>query len=160
MDKLTVKIHQHDDGLTLVGGDDRIHIKTTHPDKIVYPQRADFAVWFFLPIAMYKNQLLHIHASGTRTTVRNAAVLSNIWQSWLPGHLYSTAVSFDRELDEESADIRPNRELCFYSGGVDSTYTILKCLKEGRSLDLMSVFGQDYKDKKKWFFSGISGFNC
>jgi hypothetical protein len=152
MDELEVHIDQADDGVVLVSGEDRITVRTTHPEKVVYPQRADFAAWFFLPIAMRTNRPLQIHGSGSGTTTRNAATMSNAWQSWLPAHFSSITVSFDREIDDGGAAVRPDRDLCFYSGGVDSTYTILRRVNAGRARDLLTVYGMDYKlrDEEKF----------
>ena len=126
-----------------------IRIKSSHPEKICLPDRADFAVWFFLPIAMRENRPLHIIGTGYRTTIKNAFLMSSIWQSWLPGHFFSVAVSFDTELTPNSTEILEKRDLCFYSGGVDSTYMMLSRMQEGKSQDLITIHGMDYKLKDR-----------
>jgi hypothetical protein len=102
----------------------------------------DFAAWIFLPVAMVKNKTLMIHGSGTLETKRNAEKLSNIWACWLPKKYSLINVNFTeyRNLDSD----KNKKQLLLFSGGVDSTYTILN--KEFlESPDLLTIQGMDYK---------------
>lgn len=101
----------------------------------------DFAVWFFLPIAMRLRRDLYIEGYGTVESQVNAKKLSEIWESWLPYHFSSINIKFKETLCKEKA----NDVLCFYSGGIDSTYSLLKRHLEGLNQDLITIHGMDYK---------------
>ena len=104
----------------------------------------DFAVWLCLPVAMRLGEDLHVEGIGSRETCHNAGELSRTWESWLPGRFSAVQVSFDH-YSSATPDQESNKNVCLYSGGLDSTYTALK-LKQSR-LDpyLLTVFGMDYK---------------
>lgn len=103
---------------------------------------SDYAVWYFLPIAMRLDMDLHICGRGSSTTALKARRISEIWQSWLPGHLSRVEVSFSEEVrrDEPASD----RELVFLSGGLDAAHTALTRLASGRSQDVITIQGMDY----------------
>jgi hypothetical protein len=63
MSRLQVQRYQCGDGFVPVGSDVRMTVRKTHPEKVVYPHRADSAGWFIL--------------SGT---MHNAATMSSVWQ--------------------------------------------------------------------------------
>ncbi|OQA29870.1 MAG: hypothetical protein BWY57_03172 [Betaproteobacteria bacterium ADurb.Bin341] len=104
---------------------------------------------------MCTNQDLHIKGTGTTATVTNAEAMSRIWQSWVPRRFSSTKVSFDNIAEFHQDKSRPDQTLCFYSGGIDSTYTILKRVMSGKSQDLLTVLGMDYKAHDKTRFSDL-----
>ena len=125
---------------------------------------SDFAVWFFLPIAMRLGRSLYIDGTGTLDSEKNAKKLSEIWESWLPYHFSSIKVKFKEAREKNNT----NGTLCFYSGGIDSTYSLLKRHKKGLGQDLITIHGMDYKvhdikrfeelkEKTKPFSSMISG---
>jgi hypothetical protein len=129
----------------LEGDEDIITIHTSHPDQLVLPGRADFAAWIFLPIAMRKGCPLHIQGCGSSTTISNAQKLSRIWQKWVTGHFESINVSFSTVVDAVTPAVGSRRDLCLYSGGIDSTYSILDRHLSGLEQDLLTVHGMDYK---------------
>jgi hypothetical protein len=108
--------------------------------------RQDFAVWLLLPIAMKQNKALRINGKGTRTTIQNAKKLSQIWSTWMPGHFYDVEVSFDTVVSSEELKLEYKEDnICFYSGGVDSTYSIAnKAMKDNNKLSLLTVHGMEY----------------
>jgi hypothetical protein len=143
---MNVTISQAGSQVTLDGGgDDVITAITSHVDRLVLPGRADFAAWLFLPIAMRKGCPLHIEGTGSSTTIRNAEKLSRIWQAWVPGHFDKVRVSFSKVVEVETPEPGSGRDLCFYSGGLDSTYSILERCLSGSEQDLLTVHGMDYK---------------
>lgn len=120
-----------------------LHLSSSIP---VDQARQDFAVWLFLPIAMKMKKNLHINGAGTETTVENAKKMSQIWASWMPSHFSDVEVTFDTivssNVEEESYR---DDSVCFYSGGVDSTYCIAnKAVIENKKLSLLTVHGMDY----------------
>jgi hypothetical protein len=102
----------------------------------------DFAAWIFLPVAMVKNKTLMIHGSGTLETKKNAEKLSNIWACWLPKKYSLINVEFSEYRDLDSN--KDKKQLLLFSGGVDSTYTILN-KKFQEKPDLLTIQGMDYK---------------
>lgn len=162
--RLDVSIRQSGNDIILDDGKNQIQVRSSHPGKMVCPDRADFAVWFFLPIVMRTNQALHIRGIGTPATVKNAEAMSRVWQAWVPGSFCATRITFDHLVTRHEGP-EPGRSLCFYSGGIDSTYTLLKRLRSEMSQDLLTVHGMDYKvrDKEKFesFLKHTSAFaNC
>lgn len=105
----------------------------------------DFAVWFFLPLAMRLGFDIEIDATGTPKTCDNAFFVSSIWQRWLPGHFSATRVKFKRGPAECCLEDQ-SEMLSFYSGGIDSTFSLLSTyIKRGVVGDLLTVHGMDYK---------------
>lgn len=107
--------------------------------------RQDFAVWLFLPIAMRLNADLHIEGSGTNITVSNAIKMSQIWSMWMPSHFNDIQISFDTILPSSLSEEYQEDTLCFYSGGIDSTYCIGKRFEIYKNTPwLLTVQGMDY----------------
>lgn len=104
----------------------------------------DSAAWLFLPVAMRLNRKLHIEAEGSAATVANARRMSEIWQSWLPGHFSASALSFARTVPRPPRGEAPPRDLLFLSGGLDAAYSGLRRLQAGRRQDLVTIRGMDY----------------
>jgi hypothetical protein len=102
----------------------------------------DFAAWIFLPVAMVKNKTLMIHGLGTLETKENAEKLSNIWACWLPKKYSLINVEFSEYRNLDSSENK--KQLLLFSGGVDSTYTILN-KKFQEKPDLLTIQGMDYK---------------
>ncbi|MGK0249037.1 MAG: hypothetical protein ACI910_001772 [Oleispira sp.] len=102
----------------------------------------DFAAWIFLPIAMVKNKSLMIHGQGTIQTKKNAERLSDVWACWLPKKYSLVNVDFSQYRDMESHEEK--KQLLLFSGGVDSTYTILNKNFQEKP-DLLTIQGMDYK---------------
>ena len=127
---LKVRVSRQEGLVTLTSQDDIIYIRSNAPSKL-NKHRDDFAVWFFLPVAMKNGVNLHIEGEGAKSTVENARRMSEIWEYWLPTHFSSVEISFDRYRENSHRTYTGSEEICFYSGGIDSTYTILKRFTEG-----------------------------
>jgi len=106
--------------------------------------RQDFAAWLALPVAMRRGRNLLIHGAGSEATAHNAARLAEIWSRWLPGHFRPVAVRFTETWARDSVPAGEG-DLCFYSGGVDSTYALLKRWQNGHRQALLTVHGMDYR---------------
>lgn len=103
----------------------------------------DFAAWIFLPIAMAKNKKLVIHGKGSRITKENSERLSDIWACWLPKKYSLINVEFNEYRDTDNTAPK-DKQLLLFSGGVDSTYTLLN-KKFNEKPDLLTIQGMDYK---------------
>ncbi len=142
---LKVKIIKSNNSVRLETGNDSIQILTNGSSR-PNQERNDFAAWFFLPVAMRSGCNIHIEGSGSEATSRNARRMSEIWEAWFPKHFSAVDVTFEDVPSTTDAPHSVNDEnLCFYSGGVDSTYTILKRHQEGKRQSLLTVHGMDYK---------------
>jgi hypothetical protein len=129
----------------------RMHFSSNAP-WATSPQQAEFAAWAFLPLAMALGRDLHIEGAGSETTASNAEKLSQIWSSWLPGTYNPVKVRFTEQSAHSSSD-KPNAELLFFSGGIDSTYSLItREWKHGRP-DLLTVQGMDYQYKDDQAFT-------
>lgn len=144
-EQISVTVTYNKDLVLLTTGIDTIelHISSSIP---INQERQDFAVWFFLPIAMKMGKNLHVNGIGTKRTVKNAKKISQIWSSWMPSHFLDIEVTFDTLV---SPSVEKNSckddSVCFYSGGVDSTYCIAnKAVLENKKLSLLTVQGMDY----------------
>ena len=142
---INISVTYENNTLVVTSDDDKIifEIDATIP---VMQERQDFAVWLFLPIAMRQNRRLHISGKGTEHTIRNAKKMSQIWSTWMPSHFNDIEVSFDEVLSVENIETDyKEKDICFYSGGVDSTYTIAnKAKQEDTKLSLLTVHGMEY----------------
>ncbi len=138
------RIKPSDDGwIEIAFGDECVRIL---PDSR-WPtnrDRMDFVAWLMLPVAMRRDVDLHVDAAGSDISVRNANRLAEIWSRWLPGHFHPVQVSFERTWVPEAVT-RGSGDLCMYSGGVDSTYSLLRRMREGARQSLLTVHGMEYR---------------
>lgn len=141
---LDVSINPVAHGVRVTSHDDNIDILLKSPHEIPDAQMAaDFAAWLFLPLGMVRNENLRIHACGSAVTCENARKLAEIWASWMPERFSAIEVSFDGETAPSQGQ-RTGRDLCFYSGGVDSTYSLMNRHRIGLKQSLLTVHGMDY----------------
>jgi len=138
---IKVTIHHDEDGYSLLSSDGCISVSSSVRQKL-NSQLSDFAAWYFLPVAMRLKKDLHIEGVGTVATNFNARRISEIWESWLPGHMNAVDVSFSKQIKRQSP--RSTRPLLFFSGGLDATYTSLKRLERGDRQDILTIQGMDY----------------
>lgn len=134
--------HEPDGSVRVTLGADAIRIE---PDAQADHNRecADFAAWLLLPVAMRRGVDLVIEGAGSEDTVRNANRLAEIWAQWMPGHFTPVNVTFTRTW--AGAPGATGGDLCFYSGGVDSTYGILRRFRSGARQSLLTVHGLEYR---------------
>jgi hypothetical protein len=139
--------------IQLDGDGDRL-IFECNPNTIFPTDRADFAAWALLPIAMRKGKNLRIMYRGSEATAKNAIALSRIWSMWLPHVFRPIEVSFSENVDFKlDARDKSGVDLLLYSGGVNSTYNLIRRHQEGLKQVLLTVHGLDYK------LSDFNGFN-
>lgn len=156
---IDVKVIETYNGALLKSRVGEIHVTTSLPEKRNREAMTDFAAWYFLPVGMRLNTALRIEGRGTPETVANFRRISEIWQSWLPGHLYATHVSF-AELSSRQTEVsyqNSGRDLLYFSGGLDAAYTALARLRDGRQQDLLTIHGMDYKLSDKAGFEALLG---
>lgn len=157
LEPIRVSIEKTGNGVSMRSTVGTIDIITDHPSNCNSADQCDYAAWYFLPVSMRLNRPLHIVGSGTPTTKRNWQKLSEIWQSWLPGHFYASQLSFEHQ--ETIAKVRNSSlpDLMFFSGGLDAAYLGLQRLEENKSQHLLTVQGMDYSlDDQRRFDALIS----
>jgi hypothetical protein len=139
---LNISIEYQENSVLVSSKDDTI-IFQINSNIPVNKERQDFAVWLFLPIAMKKNEKLHIKGKGTEITIQNAKKMSQIWASWMPSHFRDIDITFDEIVLAEISTKYVENEICFYSGGIDSTYSIASKIQNGKR-PLLTVHGMEY----------------
>lgn len=151
---MRVKISRAEDSIALATADDSIRISTDNWQD-ANKSRSDFAVWFFLPVAMRTGQALHVEGEGSEETIRNARRISESWESWMPHHFNSVDVSFDAPSRRSLGGSGGKRSLCLYSGGIDSTHALLSRHRKGEKQTLLTVHGMEYRLEDEQKFSAL-----
>ncbi|GAA6146620.1 hypothetical protein [Thalassolituus maritimus] len=103
----------------------------------------ELALWAFLPVAMARGLDLKINAPCSEVAIKNAHRLIEAWSCWLPNlfSLIHVSATSNRVLDRDSHNAK---ELFCFSGGVDSTYTLLTRNFPDHGFDILTVQGMDY----------------
>lgn len=150
---IEVSVIYKDDLVNVVSEDDTFTFEFDDiSSSFMQTERQDFAVWIFLPIAMKANANLHIKGTGTQETINNAAILSQIWSMWMPSQFRDVQVTFENILSTQCNENHREDALCFYSGGIDSTYCISELSKNNIKPSLLTVHGMEYSvDNTKLF---------
>ena len=140
---LEVSVQRNNNELSIKCGSDLLVFNLNNGD-FTEKEEVDFAVWVCLPIAMHKAANLLILGKGSNCTKKNAERLTDIWSSWLPEKYSMVNVDFTevREIDEKKAS--ENKVLMCFSGGVDSTYSLINYEFNGVKPDLLTLQGMDY----------------
>jgi hypothetical protein len=76
-----------------------------------------------LPLAAHTGEPLRIPSRVDRPLLENAVRLMRIWQAWYPE---LTVVPIDADAAEPAPDARPGRSAAFFSGGVDSFFSVVR----------------------------------
>jgi hypothetical protein len=120
---ITFQVAQDGNEISIQGGGIDIYFAV---EGVTLPPRADasFAVWALLPSAMEEGFNLHINHPIDPLVAANAERLSQIWEMWAPGRYRSIKVSGQGSWSQLPRTRRP--EVHLYSGGIDSTYSILR----------------------------------
>ena len=105
---------------------------------------ASFAVWALLSRAMEGGFNIKINRPIDPKVAANAERLSRIWEMWVPSRYRSIKVSGGGDWSRPARDRLPRAEL--YSGGVDSTYSILQLADPKNRGYALTVEGLDYRD--------------
>jgi hypothetical protein len=102
-----------------------------------------FAVWALLPFAIGEGFNIQINRPIDPQVATNAERLSRIWEMWVPGLYRSITVSGNGTWSRMRQTRLPRIHL--YSGGVDSTFAILKHSHPQKYSYAATVFGLDYR---------------
>lgn len=139
--EILVRVKRVGTTLQIQAGDDRFEIELdcNQQENV---EHYDFVAWLVMPIAMRLGCNLRIEGAGTTSTERNAEKISRIWARWLPGHFFPISVCFEKKLESAPGT---QGDLCLYSGGIDSTYALLRRHREGRQQTLLTIHGMDYR---------------
>lgn len=108
---------------------------------------ASFAVWALLSRAMEGGFNIQINRPIDPEVAANVERLSRIWEMWVPSRYQSIKVSGRGEWSRIARARRPRADL--YSGGVDSTYSILQLADPKNRGYALTVEGLDYRDKSE-----------
>ena len=105
---------------------DGISIYFAADGTIAFPSKIDasFSVWALLPKAMEDGFDIHVKYPIDPKVAANAELLSQVWEMWRPDLFRSVKVRGQGEWTRAPRNRLPLVQL--YSGGVDSTYSILK----------------------------------
>lgn len=99
-----------------------------------------------LPLAAHTGESLRVPLPVDRPLLANADWLMRIWHTWYPN---LTVVPVEAEAAEGAPDTGPVRGVSFFSGGVDSFFTVLRCRDTAPPAerapidDLITVWGFD-----------------
>jgi len=104
---------------------------------------ASFAVWGLLPIAMEEGFNIQINRPIDPQVAANAERLSRIWEMWVPSGYRCCSVSGMAGWYRAHRHRMPCIQL--YSGGVDSTFAILKQPEPRERGYVLTVYGLDYR---------------
>jgi hypothetical protein len=112
-----------------------------------------------LPLAVHLREPLAIAAPVDPTLMEGAHDLMHAWKAWYP-RLNPVEIEA-----EPSSGISPlveaPREVCFFSGGVDSSFTVLKraplpATPANQKLDLLSIHGLDLQLRREDGFDTVA----
>ncbi len=142
--------------------DDAIIVSVDHyPDfRFEFPAGArppienhDFAVWALMPLAMLANCNLRIEGRISERVTASAQLISDIWEKWFPTIFHRVWITADEVFSERIAH---EKRLTFFSGGMDSTYSAIRSLRdENTRSDGLIILGMDYKYDKPEVFESL-----
>lgn len=150
---LLVQVRAESGVVRVTCGDEEIRFEHAH-DALIAPHLGSVAAWVCLPIAMRLGRPLRVCAAGSATVQHNFLRLSEIWGRWLPGHFQRSTVSFD-VVCSPALESRVGGDLCFYSGGIDSTHALMCRQEAGLVQTLLTIHGMDYRYADTDRFDGL-----
>jgi len=104
--------------------------------------RDDFAVWVALAFAMSDGGTIRLDAPVDPSVAANAHKISRIWNAWLPKSMHMVQV--DAETAVLPSGAAKGRVMAF-SGGIDSTYSLVR-YREALDIErLVTIHGFDYR---------------
>jgi hypothetical protein len=77
-----------------------------------------------LPLAAHSGEPLRLPLPVDRPLIENAERLMRIWQTWYPE---VTVAPIEADVTASPAEGKPGKGAAFFSGGVDSFFTVLRC---------------------------------
>lgn len=127
-----------------------------HPERYWFDVAGDYAQslstsgdpWLvcLLPLAVTLGEPLRLCAPVDRTLYQHMLTVMNVWKGWYPA-LASVAV--EAQLDERMAEGPKRNNAAFFTGGVDSFFTVLRHASGSETAgampldDLVTVWGFD-----------------
>lgn len=151
MEFVECAMHREEGGLLVEFDSHKIRVSSA--DSVLDAVSENFVAILLLPLAMARNKNLFVLGKGDPLLACNLNALSKVWETWLPEMFSEVEVRFrDEFVPAESAS---DKDLVLYSGGVDSTYNVLKRIKNEREQDLLTVHGMDYRYEDRVRFDGL-----
>jgi len=149
---IEANIIRSDDALEIDFQSGRIFFKRKSGDN-KFSSYDDFAVWALLPIAMKSGQKIVIHGRVHEKVARCAEQFAFIWHNWMPIHFLPVEVVADEVVDEPPVS-GAGRSLLALSGGVDSTFSLLRNTQAGIT-HVLTIHGMDYFLSDEEVFAGV-----
>ncbi len=149
---LDVHIFRSDASLELEFQGGRIFFRRRETD-IPLSAHDDFAVWALLPIAMKSGEAIRIRGRIHEKVRRAAEDYAFIWHNWLPMYFLPVEIIADEVVDEPPASGN-GRSLLALSGGVDSTFALLRNA-DAHITHVLTVHGMDYFLSDAEVFAGV-----
>lgn len=141
---LSFHVERHDSLVQIVGNRAKIVFEVSHPEMLA--DDVTFAAWALLPVAMSSGQEVIIDGPGDAITEQNARQLSQIWAHWSPELFRPASVKFTSHHHRGAVDDPAGAtDLLLFSGGVDSTYNLLRRHRDGLKQSLLTLRGLDYR---------------
>lgn len=151
---MDVEVNQSRNRFDLKFSDSSIFFEVIGYDLATLPT-VDFAVWTMLPFAMRRGENLHIRGPVDPTVMRNARHLVRIWSMWLPEMFSPIVVSADAEVVPPPPE--SDGGLLLYSGGVDSTYALVRAMQGAGLSSVLTVHGMDYDHRNDEAVAALLG---
>jgi hypothetical protein len=107
-----------------------------------------FLAGFLLP-CMYEQENLKIEAPVSKLLLKNIGTIQNIMSNWYP-ELKKIKIICSNLYTHSRLDNSRNNCACFFSGGVDSSYTLLKHKDTIANLILINGFDIKLSNKELW----------
>lgn len=107
-------------------------------------QDYSFAAWMLLPLAMQKNEPLHIKHPVDPLVIENAVKLGRVWEMWTPESFRAVSLTAETGL-ANVREVDTDARLFLYSGGVDSSYMLLQPETITPGSYALTIHGLDYK---------------
>lgn len=111
-------------------------------DGIISNNISDFALWAITPITMRLGGDFKCNFKVSKKTFESVKRVIRIWSNWVPEKFQVPNFSNIKPVSITSC---ANKNCCFFSGGVDSTYSAIKLGSNGIKSDSITIHGMDYK---------------
>jgi len=147
---LKVQVRRQGNRATAAGSFGEIFFEVDDPDFVV--ESDEFAVWATLPIAMASGARLVFDAPIDPVVAKSAHRLSRIWNAWLPRLWQMVDVEAE---PVTSAEPRGSEHVMAYSGGVDSTYALLRHHEALNITRVFTILGFDYRPRDAASFATL-----
>lgn len=99
---------------------------------------------------MLLGESLEVHAPVSPRLLESTFTIQKILKNWYPNHLSETRVGAQPVRDERARAAGGYRSACFFSGGVDSWYSLLQHRSDSPALITVKGFDIPYEDQTVW----------